>query len=317
MRYLLLFALLCFTGHAAGQSYLVDEHFSASAPTGWSSTSNVWTLNRNETSTGNYRSSHDATKYSARFASAANGNSIYLYIPINFKKDSVYTITFYTKRACSVEVNTNELPNQTTLLSNQSATNSNCSSNWSTWYQWSFTTLSTYTGTGYFQIWIKTVYGGPTSVYLDDVSIFESSPQVLPIELLYFRVKPDGESNQISWATATETNNNYFILDRTLDGQKFEPIARVDGGGTSSNTLEYQWIDREFEPTINYYRLSQVDFDGRYRYFELASVDNRKSHASIKHIKTFDILGREVNDDYRGVVILLYSNGSTQLKFKL
>ena len=314
--YLFLAVLLFLSSPVYGQSYLVDQHFSAVPPAGWSSTSNVWAFNRNETATGNYRSSYDATKYSARFSGAANGNSIYVYIPVNFKSDSIYTITFYTKRACSVEVNTNELPNQTTLLSNQSLTNSNCNSNWNTWYQWSFTTLSTYTGTGYFQIWIKTVYGGPASVYLDDVSIFESSPQVLPIELLYFRVKPDGESNQISWATATETNNNYFILDRTLDGQEFEPIARVDGAGNSSNTLEYEWTDRGFEPTINYYRLSQVDFDGRYKYFELASVDNRKNQRGIQHIKTFDILGREVSDDCRGIVILLYSNGSTQLKFK-
>jgi hypothetical protein len=147
-----------------GQTYLVDQHFSNVAPTGWSSTSNVWNFARNESATGNYRNVFDATTYSARFSSAANGNSIYIYIPINFVNGNTYTITFYTKRVCSVVVNTNELPNQTTLLTTETQTNSNCSSNFSTWYEWSFTVTSTYTGAGYFQIWTKTIYGGPTSV---------------------------------------------------------------------------------------------------------------------------------------------------------
>jgi len=184
---LILSLLVCIIAYS--QTYLVDQHFSSVAPTGWTSTSSVWNFARNESATGNYRSVFDATKYSARFSSAANGNSIYVYIPINFITGYNYTITFFTKRTCSVTINTNELPNQTTLLTTESQTNSSCNSNWNTWYEWSTTILSNYTGPGYFQIWTKTVYGGPTSVYLDDVSIYEAEPVGLPIELLYFRGK--------------------------------------------------------------------------------------------------------------------------------
>ena len=188
---------------AFSQTYLVDRHFSNVAPTGWSSTSNVWSFTYNGSSTTNYRNVFDSTTYSARFSSAATGNSIYLYIPINFVSGNTYTITFYTKRVCSVAINTNELPNQTTLLSTETQTNSSCNSNWNTWYQWSTTILSSYTGAGYFQIWTKTIYGGPTSAYLDDVSIYESEPVNLPIELLYFKGSVYNSDNILHWSTAS------------------------------------------------------------------------------------------------------------------
>jgi hypothetical protein len=290
-------------------SQLVNQHFSNVAPSGWSSTSNVWNFARNESATGNYRNVYDATTYSSRFSSAANGNSIYIYIPINFKMDSVYTITFYTKRACSVEVNTNELPNQTTLLSNQSLSNSNCNSNWNTWYQWSFTYQSTYTGSGYFQIWTKTVYGGPTSVYLDDLTITESSPFNLPIELLYF----DGDNqvvyNKLHWITATENNNDYFNIYRSADGVYFNNIFTIKGAGNSTHNLYYEVIDRNFDPVINYYLLRQTDFDGRWKDSEIISIDNRGESAPLL-LKVTNLLGQEVNDDATGVLLYHYSDGT-------
>ena len=296
-----------------GQTYLVDQHFSASAPSGWSSTSNVWNFARNESATMNYRNVFDATTYSARFSSAANGNSIFIYIPINFISGNTYTITFYTKRACSVTINTNELPNQTTLLSTETQTNSGCNSNWNTWYQWSTTILSSYTGSGYFQIWTKTIYGGPTSVYLDDLSIYESEPVNLPIELIYFRGINEGDANKLIWSTASENNNDYFTIEKTVDGKDFQIVSNIDGAGNSSNIINYQYVDRTFEHIINYYRLKQTDFDGKYDYSDIISIDNRESDRSISLLKIVDLMGREVDEKYKGMVILIYSDRSTKL----
>ncbi len=50
-------------------------------------------------------------------------------------------------------------------------------------------------------IFANTVYGGPTSIYIDDVTITESEPTPLPIELLYFRGKNDGETNILYWSS--------------------------------------------------------------------------------------------------------------------
>jgi hypothetical protein len=308
MRLLIFLSMLCLTILSYGQTYLVDEHFSGSSPTGWSSTSNVWTLNRNETATGNYRNVYDNTKFAARFSSASNGNSIYLYIPINFISDNSYTITFYTKRACSVTVNTNELPNQTTLLTTDTRTNSNCNSNWSTWYQWSFTVAPAYNGSGYFQIWIKTVYGGPASVYLDDLSIYESPPVSLPIELLYFKGKQTDEGNLLEWATATETNNHYFTIYKTYYPINWREVAKVDGVGTSSFTHYYRYLERDYFNDISYYYLSQTDYDGKSKDFNIISIDNRKVIPQL--IKVTNTLGQEVTEDYSGIKFFHYSDGT-------
>lgn len=287
---------------------LVDQHFSNVAPTGWSSTSNVWNFARNESATGNYRNVYDATTYSARFSSAADGNSIYVYIPINFKKDSVYTITFYTKRACSVVINTNELPNQTTLLSNQTITNSNCNSNWSTWYQWSATVVSTYTGAGYFQIWAKTVYGGPTSVYLDDVTITESSPSALPIELLYFKGRKSPNGNLLQWETASEYDNDYFTVYRSNYPIEWESIVRIEGAGYSILNNKYEILDSRFANDINYYVLRQTDYNGNYKESDIIAIDNRTPY--IEPISVTDMLGREIPNYYEGLKVIRYEDGT-------
>ena len=302
---------------AFSQTYLVDRHFSNVAPTGWSSTSNVWSFTYNGSSTTNYRNVFDATTYSARFSSAATGNSIYLYIPINFVSGNTYTITFYTKRVCSVAINTNELPNQTTLLSTETQTNSSCNSNWNTWYQWSTTILSSYTGAGYFQIWTKTIYGGPTSAYLDDVSIYESEPVNLPIELLYFKGSVYNSDNILHWSTASEDNNDYFTIEKTKDGIDWEILTRESGAGNSSNQLYYSSVDENVESIINYYRLKQTDYDGKFKYSDIISIDNRMNSKSKEIDKITNILGQEVDlHYYRGLVIIYYTDGSSNKMIK-
>ena len=307
----LLVGLLVLSSYTYSATTLVDQHFSIVSPAGWSSTSNVWNFARDGSATGNYRDSCDATTYSARFSTAANGNSIYIYIPINFKKDSVYRITFYTKRVCGVEVNTNELPNQTTLLSNQSETNLNCGSNFTSWYKWAFTVASDYTGTGYFQIWTKSIYGGPTSVYMDDVSITESSPQFLPIDLLYITGHNDYNGNVIEWATGSESNNDYFTMYRSVDGYKWLTISTVKGAGTSPVTNYYNFTDKDCYPGVSYYTLRQTDFDGKYKMYDPISVFNNRTYKTI--LRVTDILGREVESSSGQACIVEYTDGSKVL----
>lgn len=102
-----------------GFSQSITQHFSSTAPAGWTSTSSTWILNYDGTATGNYRGVYDATKYSARFPSAATGNSVYLYIPVTFTDNYIYTTTFYSKRACNISLLVNETADQTTVLSTQ------------------------------------------------------------------------------------------------------------------------------------------------------------------------------------------------------
>lgn len=94
----------------------------------------------------------------------------------------------------------------------------------------------------------------------------------LPIELTEFEVYPNESEIILNWGTATETNNDYFIIERSKDGSSFEEISRKDGQGTITTHTFYQHIDSEPFFGENYYRLKQVDFDGTYTYSDIVSV---------------------------------------------
>ncbi|HBX50572.1 MAG TPA: hypothetical protein DEH02_05815 [Bacteroidales bacterium] len=94
----------------------------------------------------------------------------------------------------------------------------------------------------------------------------------LPVELLKFSAKPNGEDVDLSWSTASETNNDYFTIERTSDFENIQEIAEVDGAGNSNVFLEYRYIDEEPLTGISYYRLKQTDFDGKSTYSDWVSV---------------------------------------------
>lgn len=84
----------------------------------------------------------------------------------------------------------------------------------------------------------------------------------LPVELLYFDAKPEGEDVRLEWATATELENALFTVYRSADGRDFSPLFSVPGAGTSLQVLEYMAYDRAPLVGLNYYRLRQTDLDG-------------------------------------------------------
>jgi len=84
----------------------------------------------------------------------------------------------------------------------------------------------------------------------------------LPVELVYFNAVSNEDEVEINWQTASELNNDYFIIERSSNGKEFEEIRRVDGAGTSNQIIDYFERDNAPLPGISYYRLRQVDFDG-------------------------------------------------------
>lgn len=94
----------------------------------------------------------------------------------------------------------------------------------------------------------------------------------LPIELLSFTAANDGDRVLATWATATETNNDRFELERSADAQVFERIGTVPGAGNSQSQLQYAFADESPLGGISYYRLKQVDYDGQYSYSDVVAV---------------------------------------------
>ena len=132
----------------------------------------------------------------------------------------------------------------------------------------------------------------------------------LPIELLYFKGESSERYNHLTWSTASEHNNNYFEIEKTKDGVVFNKIIKIDGSGNSQTKIDYKFDDYNIDNNINYYRLKQVDFDGKFRYSDVISIDNR---IKIKIVsRMVSLMGTEVNEMYRGIVIVEYTDGSIE-----
>jgi len=83
----------------------------------------------------------------------------------------------------------------------------------------------------------------------------------LPIELIQFKATKVGAYVQLDWSTATEINNDYFTVERSVDGENFEVILTEKGAGNSSTQKDYRRYDEQPRVGYNYYRLSQTDFN--------------------------------------------------------
>ena len=97
--------------------------------------------------------------------------------------------------------------------------------------------------------------------------LYNNNP--LPVELISFGAKEKDGLAVLEWATATEINNKQFIIERSADGKVFEGIGIVLGSGNSADEKSYLFVDETPLIGDNYYRLKQVDFDGKFEYSEV------------------------------------------------
>lgn len=120
--------------------------------------------------------------------------------------------------------------------------------------------------------------GNEPSVELQSGSIDSSSVDfcsfLLPVDLLYFSAKYQENSVIMDWESATEVNNKEFGVWRSLTGIEFNFIGRVSGAGTMSTPNQYTFVDDNPLEGISYYRLSQVDFDGKEKFYPIEIVSN-------------------------------------------
>jgi len=95
----------------------------------------------------------------------------------------------------------------------------------------------------------------------------------LPVSFLSFTAKKKDESVVLNWQTATEINNDYFVIQRSDDANKWETIDTVKGAGTTNTISNYSISDENPFLGTSYYRLKQVDFDKKFSYSNIAVVN--------------------------------------------
>ncbi|NUM30825.1 MAG: T9SS type A sorting domain-containing protein [Bacteroidetes bacterium] len=102
-------------------------------------------------------------------------------------------------------------------------------------------------------------------------TISELNP--LPVTLMSFTAVLNNGIVDLDWVTATEVNNDYFTVEKTINGKDFEFVANVKGAGNSSQKLKYHTVDIKPYNGISYYRLKQTNFDQSFTYSNLVPVN--------------------------------------------
>ena len=100
---------------------------------------------------------------------------------------------------------------------------------------------------------------------------------LLPVSLISFDASKSNNDVIVLWKTATEDNNSHFVIERSTNGINFKKVGQVAGAGNSTIIRHYNYKDAN-TPIVNlYYRLRQVDFDGRFNYSPVVIVKNKNA----------------------------------------
>jgi hypothetical protein len=111
---------------------------------------------------------------------------------------------------------------------------------------------------------------GSNNLYFNSIS---HEIDALPVELTSFSAFAKNDDVELLWETSSEINNSHFEIQHSIDGRIFETIGQVQGLGTSNYGKQYQFTHNNPVRGNNYYRLHQVDFDGKSSTSEIVSVN--------------------------------------------
>lgn len=181
-------------------------------------------------------------------------------------------------------------------------------------------------GNGGLDAWVSTlnVTAGETYIMLIDNFTANSTPFTLdwtltggaslnctplPVELYYFEVtNKECFENILSWSTISELNNDRFEIEKSTDGLDFNRIGIIDGSGNSNSIKSYNFIDKNIKNIDSYYRIKQIDYDGREKTTSIKYIKN--NCFDVKLIKVTNILGQLVDENQRGIILLYYDNNT-------
>lgn len=116
-----------------------------------------------------------------------------------------------------------------------------------------------------------------------DMGAFENQGiNPLPVVLSYFTAKAGVNRVELKWQTLSEQNNDYFLIERSTDSKSFTTITKIAGQGTASNITNYTAVDYSPLAGTNYYRLKQVDKDGKVTDYDIKAVEFKLSDNLVK-----------------------------------
>ena len=150
--------------------------------------------------------------------------------------------------------------------------------------------------------------------WMDNFELYEIVNSPLPVELLYFGCTKYPEFNLLKWSTASEHNSDYFSLEVSTDGVTWTKIGEKKAAGNSSNKIDYSYTHEFTGNSIHYYKLLQYDYDGMFKEYGPIGVDNTLKPSKL--LKIINLMGQEINENYKGIVIEVYEDGTIIRKLR-
>ncbi|MGB0369146.1 MAG: T9SS type A sorting domain-containing protein, partial [Flavobacteriales bacterium] len=144
----------------------------------------------------------------------------------------------------------------------------------------------------------------------------------LPIELTRFVGECDGDKIIVSWTTWTETNNDFFTVERSNNANDWEVVDVIEGAGNSNEPLSYELADGLPYGGTSYYRIKNTDFGGKTEYSDVIAVTCGSDGSDFSFVNAYDVDQTEIVVEFTGAEnekfnIMLYdANGRRALDFQ-
>ncbi len=180
-----------------------------------------------------------------------------------------------------VQTSSTSSPARTYL--NHTSSGTTASAGTATW-NFNWITPASYSGGATFYVVINETDGNSSSSG-DQIYLKTFSTTVLPVRWLDFSAQETNEGIMLKWSTASEINNNYFEIERSEDGLNFEFAGKVNGIGNANKISSYRFLDEVNPSRTWFYRLKQVDFDGKEEFSRTITYQSNVEQAPIVYTK--------------------------------
>lgn len=157
------------------------------------------------------------------------------------------------------------------------------------------------------------IYGYSAISGSGNLRISGSNTIFLPVTYLYFNTKVIKDKVALEFATASEENNDFFQIEKSRDGVNFEAFDRLESNASRGGETVYKLVDNAPYAGINYYRIKQVDTDGKFSYSKISAVDfNAKINFIVLNNRTHDAI--EINSSKEAYDVQLYNTSGQLMK---
>jgi hypothetical protein len=157
------------------------------------------------------------------------------------------------------------------------------------------------------------IYGPAFAASNSGVSPNGFNLAVLPVVFNGFFVTRNNNNIVLTWSTAQESNNSNYEVQRSFDGTNWSTIAIMMGAGNSTTVQQYNFTDKNMTAAVAYYRIKQVDIDGRYEYSTVKSIRASEAAASTRIYAAGNTVNIEFNKEVKNPITVRIVNMNGQV----